>query len=79
MTPVRFAIVCLLAAAAPASAQSSSELARLEQWLDAVRLHEPGKQDAPLETVASWSIAEVRALWTDADELIRRMRSRNRF
>ncbi len=79
MTRVRFAIVCLLAVAAPASAQSSPGVVRLEQWLDAVGLHEPGKQDVPLETVASWSMAEVQTLWTDVDELILRMRSRNRF
>jgi tetratricopeptide (TPR) repeat protein len=73
------AIVCLLAAQPVAFAQPLPvRHDRLEQWLDAVREHVPGTQDAAFETVASWSIADVRTLWTQIEFLNWQMRAQNR-
>jgi tetratricopeptide (TPR) repeat protein len=73
------ALVCVLAAQAVAFAQPlPARQDRLEQWLDAVREHAPGTQDAAFETVAAWSISDVRTLWTQVEFLIWQMRARNR-
>ena len=74
------AILCLLIVGVPASAQPLlTSQDRLEQWLDAVREHEPGTEDAAFETVASWSTSDVRALWSGIERLIQQMRGENGF
>ena len=74
------AVVCLLTAADAASSQPlPARQDRLEQWLDAVREHVPGTEDAALNTIGSWSISEIRAIWNLIDRLIGEMRGRNQL
>ena len=61
-----------IAALRPASAAEppSPRIAQLQDWLQAVRSHEPGTADSHLTTLASWSNARIRALWIDAQALM---------
>lgn len=56
--------------ATPPPAVASERISRLGDWLQAVRTHEPGTQDAALYTLASWDNREIRTLWIDVQALI---------
>lgn len=59
------------AAAPPPDAEPPSErIARLTQYIHAVRTHEPGELDGPLYTVAAFTNDQVRILWVDVQTLI---------
>lgn len=66
-------VVCLIAWAAPATAQDvkgdDPALVRLLQWLDAVRLHTPGEADLAVTEVGNWWQADVPALVGDLRRL----------
>ena len=66
-----FAGVLLLATAAGAAADDnvSHHVARLVDWITAVRAHEPGTADAPLAKIAGWNNAAIKQLWLDAQTL----------
>jgi tetratricopeptide (TPR) repeat protein len=72
MGRARIAIVVLLLGAASARAQeaASPRVARLAEWLRAVRTHEPGTADGPLTILASWSRPDVGNVWLDAQTLL---------
>lgn len=44
-------------------------LSRLQQWLEAVRQHEPGSEDAPALAISTWSGGEAQAVLSDLLEL----------
>jgi hypothetical protein len=48
---------------------------RVEQWLKAALSHTPGEPDEAAALVGSWSIDELRALWTDGAALLALMRN----
>src|SRR3954468_16197199 len=52
-----------------------ARLLRLDQWLKAIVRHEPGATDEPAERVGSWSNAELRSLWIDANVLVQLIRN----
>lgn len=57
MARIAFAILVLLAPAAPASPQSLSDPSTrklLDDWVIAVRTHVPGVLDGPVATIAAW-------------------------
>jgi hypothetical protein len=62
-------IIGVSAVASPAE-PLSPRLALLQQYLQAVRSHEPGDTDSALYTVASWSNQQIRALWVDVQALM---------
>jgi len=62
-------IIGVTAAASPAE-PLSPRLTLLQQYLHAVRTHEPGDTDSALYTVASWSNQQIRSLWVDVQTLM---------
>jgi tetratricopeptide (TPR) repeat protein len=59
-----------VSAAAAAVEPPSARIARLNEYIQAVRTHEPGGADAALYTVASWSNDQIGLLWLDVQTLI---------
>src|SRR4051812_18059858 len=49
---------------------SPERVERLERWLKAVARHTPGEIDDELEEVATWSQADLKALYVDANVLV---------
>ena len=49
---------------------------RLERWLEAVDVHEPGEEDAALDEAASWTTGDLRMLWGDVRALTILLRNR---
>ncbi len=67
--PVVAASVPVPTAPPAANDQSSVNVGRLDDWLGAVRTHEPGAPDAPLATIAGWDNNAIKQLWIDAQTL----------
>ena len=67
---------CLVLAGTVADAADPpvTRIGRVEQWLKAIPHHEPDRLDAAVTLVASWSPADVRTLWIDANNLVLLMR-----
>ena len=63
------AVVLVATVAAAADDQSAVNVGRLDEWLAAVRAHEPGAPDAPLSTLADWTNAAIKQLWIDVQVL----------
>src|SRR5262245_60284475 len=77
-----FAVAVTLTATSAAASDAQSvvivpddRIARVEQWLKAAALHEPGTEDQWATLVGSWTSAEVGALWIDVNLLVRVMRN----
>jgi hypothetical protein len=65
------ALITLGVAAAVSPAEPlSARLTLLQQYLHAVRSHQPGDADSALYTVASWSNEQIRLLWVDVQTLM---------
>lgn len=69
--------MCSAPAAAPAPsnprpppAVASQRIGQLDDWLLAVRAHEPGALDSALYRLASWSNSQIRTLWVDVQTLV---------
>ena len=70
-------VVILFFSASFARAQESAadpRMARVEEWLEAIRHHEPGEFDAAAERMAHWSYGDLQALSVDAVVLSQLMR-----
>jgi tetratricopeptide (TPR) repeat protein len=66
---VLFVILCgWLSQAAPA-AQPPHEATTLQQWIEAVRLHQPGRADTHAATVAVWTRADLQLALTTLQSL----------
>ena len=64
VTGAALVIIGVTAAASPAE-PLSPRLIVLQQYLHAVRSHEPGDTDSALYAIASWSNQQIRTLWLD--------------
>jgi tetratricopeptide (TPR) repeat protein len=64
----------LVTISSTAASGLSPRLARLNAWLEAVRVHEPGTADAAARTVAGWTNADVKDVWFDTQALIKFLR-----
>jgi tetratricopeptide (TPR) repeat protein len=64
-----------VAADRSSSAAEVGRIVRVEQWLKAILHHEPGTADDAVESVASWSVRDMRTLWIDAGNLLLLMRN----
>lgn len=56
------AVLLACSTALPAQVLESEHSARLQTWLNAVDLHQPGRLDLPLTVVASWSTDDIEDL-----------------
>jgi len=76
LVAVLTASVAAAGSAQPAAVRRPEMAERLhtvEQWLEAVRDHEPGTTDQAASLVASWSTRTVRTLWIDANAIAQLM------
>ena len=64
------AALCLVGAVAHADEPAVSRVDRVEEWLKAIVNHEPGSGDEAAGVVSSWSVATVRTLWIDVNNLL---------
>jgi tetratricopeptide (TPR) repeat protein len=63
---------------APGEPVADARIDRLERWLKAVTLHEPGADDDALREVGSWSNGDLRALWIEVNVVVQLMRNPRR-
>ena len=79
LRPLALALALSAVSSAPSigalqPSEADARLVRVEQWLKAVRHHEPGTTDQAAALVASWYTRDIRMLWIDANVITQAMR-----
>jgi tetratricopeptide (TPR) repeat protein len=64
----------LLAAPALADDPPTHRITRLGAWIDAVRAHQPGEEDASAYAVGAWPNSDIKQAWLDLQTLMRFVR-----
>ena len=67
-------VVAVVGGSALLSSSPPTRLARLESWLAALDLHQPGADDRAVSDVGSWPVDQIRTLWVDANVLVSAIR-----
>ncbi|PYR19853.1 MAG: hypothetical protein DMF94_14200 [Acidobacteria bacterium] len=59
----------------PGEPVADARIDRVERWLKAVTLHEPGVDDDALREVGSWSNRDLQTLWIEVNVVVQLMRN----